>query len=134
MPEESLSRRTDSVTNKPNHGRNRQDEPKEKDGKDFIAVRWPSTLRRDLKVAAAAHVPPLTMTEYLAECFNAIQEGGGLASLSKTTKSGSRATLLQPRSDKSQHKRYQEAGEKLFKTRDRRLIDCVILLLEHVVR
>lgn len=115
-----------TTPDKKRNGRNQEDEPKEKEGKDFIAVRWPSTLRRDLKLAAAGHIPPLTMTEYLAKCFNDVKDRG-FATRSVVTTSPRR-------SDKEQRKRYQEAGDKLFKTRDRRLIDCVILLLEHVVR
>lgn len=95
--------------------------------KDFIAVRWPSTLRKQLKIAAAANDPPLTMTQYLAECFNKIQDDGGLAKASVTNP-------IVRHTDKEQRKRYQEAGAKLFATRDRRLIDSVILLLEYATR
>jgi len=101
---------------------------KEKEGKDFIAVRWPSTLRKPLKVAAAGNDPPLTMTQYLTECFNDIQDRGGL------DKKASASSVNLQRTDKERRKRYQEASTKLFQTQDRRLIDCVILLLEYAAR
>ena len=107
------------------------DKDKEKD-KGFIAVRWPSTLRKALKVAAAGSDPPLTMTEYLAECFNEIQGEGGLSS-KKQRGSMPQAAMLR-HSDKEQRKRYQEVSERLFKTHDRRLIDLVISLLAYVTR
>ena len=44
----------------------------------YIAVRWPRQLRQPLKVAAASADPPMTMTEYLQECFERIQSRGGL--------------------------------------------------------
>jgi hypothetical protein len=100
-------------------------EENDKELKDYIAVRWPSTLRQQLKVAAAGHTPPLTMTEYLAKCFNDIQDRGGF----EQAKSASPR-----RSDREQRQRYQVNSEKLFKTRDRRLIECINLLLEYATR
>ena len=107
--------------------------PPEAGGKDksFIAVRWPSTLRKPLKVAAAEHDPPLTMTEYLANCFSEIQDEGGLG---KRKRSSGTAAEIPVRNDKERRKRYEEASEKLFHTNDRRLIDSMISLLEHVTR
>lgn len=110
---------------------NSADEDKDRDKSSFIAVRWPSTLRKALKVAAAGSDPPLTMTEYLASCFNAIQYEGGLNKrqrLSGTEEAGLR------RSDKEQRKRYMEVSEKLLRTHDRRLIDLMISLLGYVTR
>jgi hypothetical protein len=106
------------------------DEDKDRD-KSFIAVRWPSTLRKPLKVAAAGSDPPLTMTEYLTNCFNAIEDEGGLSKRKKS--SGTEAASIR-RSDKEQRKRYQEASEKLFRTNDRRLIDLMISLLGYATR
>ena len=102
--------------------------PNEKE-KDFIAVRWPSNARQPLKVAAAGHTPPLTMTEYLFACFNAIEDAGGL----KKIQPGGLA-VIPPRTDQEQKKRFQAVGERLFRTRDRRLIDCAILFLESATR
>jgi hypothetical protein len=106
------------------------DEDKDKD-KSFIAVRWPSTLRKPLKVAAAGSDPPLTMTEYLANCFNAIQDEGGL---DQRKRPSGLEVADRRRNDKEQRKRYEEASRKLFKTNDRRLIDLMISLLGYATR
>jgi hypothetical protein len=105
-------------------------EAEDKD-KSFIAVRWPSTLKKPLKVAAAGNDPPLTMTEYLAKCFHEIQDEGGLGK--RKSPSGT-AAEIPVRNDKERRKRYQEASEKLFRTNDRRLIDSIISLLGHTTK
>jgi hypothetical protein len=126
----STQRRATS-NQKPDQIDHGNDEDKDKDkGASFIAVRWPSTLRKALKVAAAASEPPVTMTEYLAECFNAIQYEGGLNKIQKASSD----EMIIRRTDREQRKLYQELSEKLFKTRDRRLIDLVISLLGYLTR
>ena len=92
--------------------------------RDFKAVRWPTALRQALKMAAAAHNPPMTMTEYLAECFQVIQNNGGVGSKLPTSASGA---------EKKQRKRFDEFGVRMFRTNDRRLIDSVLTLLDRLV-
>lgn len=56
---------------------------------NFVAVRFPRSLQQALKIAAAKHDPPVTMGEYLIECFEKVQKAGGLAEYAKT-KGGAR--------------------------------------------
>jgi hypothetical protein len=95
--------------------------------KDYIAVRWPVTLRQQLKLAAAGHNPPMTMTDYLVGCFRLVQERGGLATVVRDGAS------RPPISLKRQREQFEELLSQLFATRDRELIHTFLTLLRSIV-